>query len=106
MGFNSTATASTGSTGDTAITIALTLGNATAAHGFQCDLQCYVPAGTAISKYFKWSTAYLTNIPALSGSVGAGSFVLNQAAINGLRFLMSAGNITSGVFSLYGIRKV
>jgi hypothetical protein len=40
----------------------------------------------------------------VSNVVGTGYFAGNATAINGLRILMSSGNITSGIATLYGVR--
>ena len=58
----------------------------------------------------KFECSYTATTPALTYASGAGSYVgvtsgTPAAAIDGLRFMMGAGNITSGTFSLYGIKK-
>ena len=63
------------------------------------------PAGTTKNKNIFWQIAWLTSVPAMAGTDGVGVFGTNTTAIDGVRFLMSAGNITSGTFALYGVRK-
>ena len=95
---------SSGSTGDTQmVLIAGTSSTSTvAAH---LIMRFYVPADTATDKYFLWDSTWTPNGATINRQSGAGIFILNQAAIDGIRFLMSSGNITSGNFYLYGVRK-
>jgi len=93
-----------GSAGDTSITITNNLSNASA-RTFNGELRFFAPAGTAKSKQCLFQSVFTNNFGAFATVYGAGGFVLNTAAINGIRFLMSSGNITSGIFTLYGVRK-
>lgn len=64
------------------------------------------PASATGNKAFRWNlTAARTVSVTLWVTDGGGQFILNSTAIDGIRFLMSAGNITSGNFALYGVRK-
>jgi hypothetical protein len=47
--------------------------------------------------------SYFATTPEFVQVLSHGIFKLNTSAINGLRIMMGSGNITSGVFTLYGI---
>ena len=104
-GWSSTAGAPAGSTGDTSIIIVTALSNASATRSQQLKISMWNPAGAVLAKYFTWQHGHVDTSGAVEGAVGTGLFKLNQAAIDGIRFLMSSGNITSGTFTLYGVRK-
>lgn len=92
-----------GSTGDAKIVMAAALSNSKPYCG---EVRFWAPAGTAVNKMFKFTSSYLTSAGTTIASVdGSGVFQLDTNAINGLRFMMGAGNITSGNFALYGLRK-
>lgn len=61
------------------------------------------PAGAVLYKKFRWNASLYSSAPATLAVEGNGVY-LSANAINGVRFLMSSGNIVSGSFSLYGIR--
>lgn len=99
-----------GSTGDTKMQIAASVSNANSTRNFRTDLQISNPAGTALSKTITWQGGYLSSSPSYISNIGFGSYTGGTsgtiaAAVDGVRFLMSAGNITSGNFVLYGVRK-
>jgi hypothetical protein len=62
-------------------------------------------AGTAKHKPCTFHTVHVSSAPIFKSVTGAGQFTLNTSAVNGFQFLMSSGNIASGIFTLYGIRK-
>ena len=93
-----------GSSAATAVTISSSLSNVST-RTFSGEAQCFNPAGTAKFKQFMFHSVYISATATFNSITGAGNFVLNASAINGIRFLMSAGNITSGTFTLYGMRK-
>ena len=65
------------------------------------------PAETNGYKNFMHDSTYsVTGTDELSRNVGVGRFQKNTTPIDGIRFLMSSGNISVGTFSLYGLRKV
>jgi len=70
------------------------------------ELRLFGPAGTALKKIITWLFGYLDTTTNVTMEVGAGGFVLNAAAVNGVRFYMNSGNIASGTIALYGVRKV
>lgn len=98
------ANAPTGSTGANAIVVAFSLSNV-GGRAFCGEFKLFNPAGTAKNKRTQSDASYVSSTPNLLRLTGAGTFSLDTNAINGLRFLMSAGNITSGTFSLYAVRK-
>lgn len=75
-----------------------------AGEGIDGTLSVYNPAGTTQLKRFRMSGVYTTSsgLPASNTSVGEFN---SASAIDGLRFYFSSGNIESGVFRLYGIRR-
>lgn len=91
-----------GSTGDGAIVIAAFVSNSKA---LSCSVEFGAPSGTSRHKMFRWHADYETSGNTITVATGAGVFKLDTNAINGIRFLMSSGNITNGIFSLYGLRK-
>ncbi len=54
---------------------------------------------------FAWKSAHMYSSGKLNNLDGAGAYVGTTNAINGIRFLMSSGNIAAGNFALYGGRK-
>lgn len=93
-----------GSAGDTQIVIANAL-TSDAASTYIGEVTFANPSGTTRNKHFIHRSSYSTTTPVHITTSGAGAIVLNTTAVDGIRFLMSAGNLTSGTFSLYGIRK-
>lgn len=73
--------------------------------GFSAIVKFFDPAGTASNKRFHWN-AYTGASSAGGGTVAhGGGSRFATAAINGVQFLFSTGNITSGKFKLYGVKK-
>jgi len=64
------------------------------------------PRVTSAVKMMDWNGAYAGTVAyAVFNGMGIGSSsLLQNSPVNGLRFIMSSGNIASGVFSLYGRR--
>tara|TARA_E500000331_G_scaffold324775_1_gene341357 strand:+ start:924 stop:1901 length:978 start_codon:yes stop_codon:yes gene_type:complete len=65
-------------------------------------LTLYQPANTATNTNADWIATYSRD----GGSINilrGGAFLEQTAAVDGVRFYMSSGNIDSGVFKLYGI---
>jgi len=79
----------------------------TAGHGGWCgEVRFFAPASAAVNKRFVWFGGGM--IAAGGGEhnhQGIGRYLLTTNAINGIRFLMNSGNIASGTFTLYGVRK-
>lgn len=100
----------TSSSGSTFAQIAAALSNANTSRNFSGELRIFNPSGTALGKMIKWAVSYFSSVPSFISLTGGASYYggtsgTPTAAIDGLRFLMSAGNITSGNFTVFGIRK-
>ena len=67
--------------------------------GYLC---LFAPSDTTFVKHFIAQTQYMTNSPSSENSYIAG-YLNTTAAIDGVQFSMSSGNIDSGSISLYGI---
>lgn len=89
-------------TGASAIQVATGLGNVST-RAFGGEVKFWTPNGTARNKIFMFDCAYGASGVAIRITRGNGQLSGNANAINGVRFLMSAGNITAGTFSLYGM---
>jgi len=79
----------------------------TAGGGFSGVVRVFDPAGTTYNKRVQWACSASTSNTAgnLETCSGTGSRFAT-AAINGLRFMFSSGNIAAGAkFKLYGVRK-
>lgn len=98
------ANAPAGSAGSTVIQMTATIGNAAAS---TCSgwVRFSGPSGTAANKKFRWEFTDQDAAGTINMTVGGGAYTADQAAINAIRFMASSGNITSGTFALYGIRK-
>jgi hypothetical protein len=82
-----------------------TVGNA-ATKGFNFKLHFFKPAGTALHKVFQLvPIGYETSSGDIFVTMKTGIYIGTTNAINGVRFLFSSGNIISGSFSLYGVKK-
>ena len=72
-----------------------------------CSLSGYLnlfnPSSTTFVKHFIAQTQYMTDAPASENSYIAG-YCNVTAAIDGVQFNMSSGNIDSGTIKLYGIK--
>jgi len=78
------------------------LGNASG-ESFSGSLRCTDPASSSVEQGFYWDAVYTQsdgNLCVLSG----GGLYDTPAAIDGIQFLMSTGNISSGIFKLYGLK--
>jgi hypothetical protein len=96
--------AASSSATDTALVLAgSTASNTTALGGVSGVIRIFNPAGTTHNKRLAWQ---------LSLNTGTGSHIASgtgtraaTAAINDLRVLFSTGNVASGLFKLYGVKK-
>lgn len=71
-------------------------------------IKLFTPASTAVRKKFQWQVSYQNNEAGanhIANVSGSGAYTGTTALINAVRFLMSTGNIASGSFYLYGIKK-
>ena len=92
----------TGGTTDTSIRLATSLTN-TAANPLNYNIYFSNPDSTALYPTFYGDGVGFQTTNGVSGYTSAG-YYLNTAAIDGIRLLMSSGNITSGTFRLFGIK--
>lgn len=69
------------------------------------EVRFYGIGSAGTQKTIRGDLVYQPSGGTLAISSGAGAFIANTTAIDGIRFLMNSGNITSGNFALYGIRK-
>lgn len=63
------------------------------------------PSNSSRVKIFKTEVAFSPSGGTVTRLAGIGILTLNTTAINGVRFFMGSGNITSGTIALYGLRK-
>jgi len=68
-------------------------------------LQVFSPSTSANKCQIGWQGTWFSSLGGYTtvATVGSGCY-LTAGAVNAIRFLFSSGNITSGSFSLYGIR--
>ena len=93
------------SAGAAQIIMAEQISNTTSRGGVVGQVRLYNPSGTASHKRFVFHMANPQNGTTASiSSTGQGARAAT-AAINGVRFLSSSGNITSGTIRMYGVRK-
>lgn len=76
----------------------------TAAGGISGVVRLINPAGTASVKHFIWD-ANNQNSSTVSLQIRATGSRNSTAVVNAVRFIFSSGNIASGLFKLYGLRK-
>lgn len=80
------------------------IGNAAGEH---CSgwLQFDDPDDASNFQTFQYQNRYLNTSTALTAIIGGAGKYNTAAAITAIRFMMSSGNIASGHFALYGLRK-
>jgi len=71
-------------------------------HGVSGILHLYAPSSTTFVKQFM-CRSQATRHSDIASDVHVGGYVNVTAAINGVQFAMSSGNIDAGVISMYGI---
>ena len=96
-----------GSTGAPQIAMATTgVSNSATRGGVNGEIRFFAPAGTASNKHFAFSLSVgLSSTTGQMNQTGTARFVLDTNAINGIRLFFGSGNIASGAFALYGIKK-
>lgn len=108
-GFDSTSTAY-GYHASAQAFIALTDDDATnkisnaAGESYSGVFRFYNLASTTLTKKMEGSCTYDSAGGNLVGLNNSGDYTANTAAVNGLRFILSSGNIASAIVKLYGIR--
>lgn len=100
---DSTAVTYSGFCGSAADHIVLTNSQGNSA-GDSCnvDVRVHTPASTALKKKIDWTGIGVSSSGNINEAIGAGGND-GTAALTGIRFYFSAGNIVSGEFRLYGI---
>jgi hypothetical protein len=73
--------------------------------GLNGEIRFFDPSSSAHVKNFSWGTHGQRSATGPIYGMGAGRHIGTNNAINALRFFFSSGNVASGVFSLYGVRK-
>jgi hypothetical protein len=96
-----------GSTGSTFIDFASTgISNTATNGGVSGEIRIFGPSSTVSNKQFSFAINGTTNTNSgCMQQLTQGRFVLDTNAINAVRIVCSSGNIASGTFALYGVRK-
>ena len=97
-------TASIGATASSVMAIADTLSN-TSFQTLSGQLFLNNPTRTTGLHTINYQFSWKNSSGVLTGNIGTAEFTANTNAIDGIRFFLSVGNITSGTFALYGVRK-
>lgn len=93
-----------GATGTRMVLNSNTLSNATG--GWNGSVRMHKPSGTALRHAFLVEGYYRNSTsPGMEKVHGGGCYIIDTAAINGVRFLMSSGNIASGTIYIRAKRK-
>jgi hypothetical protein len=78
----------------------------TAAYGNgSFDLTLFQPQSTAVRKQFIGTGQFVDSSPANCMNVIGVSWITSGTAMTALRFIMSSGNIASGIIRIYGVTK-
>ena len=104
--FTSSASAASGSTSDSVWSLSSS-GDMiinTAAQGLSGQMSIIGTSSTVATKRMVYNSYYSAASTADLTAVGSGTVSTNSAVIDGVRFQMSSGNISSGKFYLYGIK--
>jgi hypothetical protein len=96
-------TAENGSTSDAKIVIGTAIGTGTG-ETYNGSFTLKNPAGSKY-KSLNGSAAYISSSPIHQTMIFGGTYKGSTSAVTAIRFLMSSGNIASGTFRLYGVRK-
>lgn len=94
----------------TSMLISQGLSNTSTSKNYAGEFKIYNPGGAVRIKMCTWEATFTDNGATFDALRGGGYFTATSSgtaagAIDAVQFLMSAGNITSGVFSLYGLAK-
>ena len=94
----------TGSTSFSGITLYTVLGNNSTTDGAWFTLELYNPASTTRYKGINYQYGHSDFNGNLVSAHGAGRYEGSLGAVQGIRFLVSSGNISSGTFQIYGVK--
>jgi len=87
------------------IVIASSVGNTSSDGGANGQFIARNLSSTTQKKHSKSDICNFRTGTGLENYTSQGRFTLNNNLVNGVRFLFSSGNITSGTISMYGLRK-
>ena len=68
------------------------------------SLTLHRPASTSLYKILQGTFSFVSSAGALCTGINGGAYK-SVSAVNGVRFSMSASNITSGTFKMFGVRR-
>jgi hypothetical protein len=97
---------SVSNTNDSKFVVANLVANILNGGGVNVTIQFYNPMSTGREKAISWDGMYVQTTEAYS-LLGVGRSVtstIRSAEINGIRFQMSSGNVSSAIATLYGVR--
>lgn len=95
-----------GSAATTAIPLTFSTSSTASTGGTSGEVKFFKPSGTVAHKHFVFDSYFARTSSAQNGRVtGAGRYKATVNAINAIRFIETAGNIASGGFYLYGVKK-
>ena len=92
-----------GNNSDDHVNLAESLGNASD-ESHNMVLTLYNPAETTFKKLVNFTSAGMDLSPNMARNHGVFGHEGNSAAIDGIQFFYSSGNISTGTFKLYGIK--
>lgn len=75
-----------------------------ASASYQATIVLNTPFDNILQKIFRTNASYLGSSSELLVVSSSGSYKGSTNPINGIRFLLSSGNIASGIFKLYGLK--
>lgn len=55
--------------------------------------------------HFRWTAQWMTTTPTHAFNIGSGGLLTSTVAVDGIRVMYSSGNIASGEYALFGVRK-
>lgn len=97
------------STGDVKIVLPTAISNVAASGGQSGEVRLFSPSSAVVKKsILAASVTERVNSAGASdfrNATAGGIYQADANAVNGFRFLMSTGNIASGLFKLYGVKK-
>jgi len=102
--------AATGTSGSSAGTTSIAINSTADALGngtyntLNFDLLLYNPANTVQYHIATWHAGYYSTSSVLVSAPGTALYTASVTAIDGVRFFMDSGNISTGLFYVYGIR--
>jgi hypothetical protein len=96
----------TGSTGAAQISLSVgvaAVGSAANENGVSIKIELIRPSESTYTQV-NWSGSFVADDAAINPVIAGGNR-LSAAAVNAVRFFFSTGNIESGIFTLYGVRR-